>query len=286
MPSLHNRLKRLMISGFVTLAAVFFALTPSQVAARDSLTVFAAASLKHAIDDINVAYMAATGKQVIAVYAGSSALARQIEAGAPADLFISADLAWMTYLDERGLVDRASKVDLVGNRLALVRARDFSTGLVIGPGFALDAALGEERLAIANVDAVPAGRYGKAALISLGVWDAVKGKMAQTENVRAALRLVSLGEAPLGIVYRSDAKVDRNVSVVGLFPADTHSPIIYPAARLRASSHRDALVYLAFLQSDEALAIFRRYGFETRLPRHAARHADRHLARHVARHAN
>ena len=187
-------------------------------------------------------------------YAASSALAKQIEEGAPADVFVSADLDWMAYLAERDLVQPDTEVELLGNRLALVAPADSEAAAAIAPGFDLAGLLGDGRLAIANVDAVPAGRYGKAALEALGVWESVS-ELAQAENVRAALALVALGEAPLGIVYATDAAAEPAVRTVGVFPEDTHPPIVYPAAAT-AEAGPDAAAFLAFLQSAPARAIF------------------------------
>ncbi len=229
--------------------------------AQEPVTVFGAASLKTALDAISESWSQEEGRQATVSYAGSSALARQIEEGAPADLFISADLDWMAYLAERNLVDSASERRLLGNRIVLVAPADSSVDLSIAPGFDLAGALGDGRLAMANIDAVPAGRYGKAALETLGVWDGVADKVAQAENVRAALQFVALGEAPLGIVYQTDATVEPGVRVVGTFPEDSHEPIIYPAALTAASANPDAAAFLDYLQGDAARAIFEEQGF-------------------------
>jgi molybdate transport system substrate-binding protein len=230
--------------------------------ARGGVLVFAAASLKNALDEINAAWKAETGKQAVISYAASSALAKQIEAGAPAEVFISADLDWMAYLAERDLIRRDTEVRLLGNRLVLVAPADSSASAGIAPGFDLAGLLGGDgRLAMANVDAVPAGRYGKEALTSLGVWDSVADRLAQAENVRAALALVSIGEAPLGIVYQTDAAADPAVRIVATFPKDSHAPIIYPAAETAAATSRDAGAFLAFLRSEKAAGLFEAQGF-------------------------
>lgn len=242
----------------VAIALCAFAL-PAR--AQEPVTVFAAASLKNALDAINAAWSQEAGKEAAISYAGSSALAKQIEEGAPADLFISADLDWMAYLSERGLIDTASERRLLGNRIVLVAPADSTVELSIAPGFDLATALGDGRLAMANVDAVPAGRYGKAALESLGVWDGVADKVAQAENVRAALQLVALGEAPLGIVYQTDATAEPGVRVVGTFPEDSHDQIVYPAALTAESANPDAAAFLDYLQGDAARAIFEEQGF-------------------------
>jgi len=243
---------------------MFAGLSPSQ--AQEQVTVFAAASLKNALDEINAAWTEAEGKSATISYAASSALAKQIEEGAPADLFISADLDWMSYLSERSLIRAGSELRLLGNRIVLVAPADAAIDLDIAQGFDLAGALGDGRLAMANVDAVPAGRYGKAALEALGVWESVADKVAQAENVRAALMLVSLGEAPLGIVYQTDAAAEAGVKVVGVFPEDTHAPIVYPAAITAESQNADAEAFLTFLQTARAKELFEKQGFEVLLP--------------------
>lgn len=224
-------------------------------------TVFAAASLKTALDAIARDWQAETGWTPVISYAATSALAKQIEQGAQADIFISADQAWMDYLADRDLIDRKSRVNLLGNRLVLIAPKNARIAATVEPGFPLAALLDKGRLAIAGVDAVPAGKYGKAALETLGVWDAVKDKLAQAENVRAALLLVARGEAPLGIVYASDAAADPAVRVVGFFPPDSHPPIIYPAARLKGAMSPESRRFFDVLRSTETAARFEHYGF-------------------------
>lgn len=231
-------------------------------AAEEKVTVFAAASMKTALDAANSAYMKQTGGQVTVSYAASSALAKQIEAGAPADVFISADQDWMTYLDDRKLIKADSRSNLLGNAIVLVSAKDKAKPVEIKPGFDLAGLLGADgRLAMGAVDSVPAGKYGKAALEKLGVWASVSAKVAGAENVRAALALVSRGEAPYGIVYATDAAADEGVAVVGTFPADTHPPIIYPVALVAPSPTKAAADYLTFLKSAPAAEFFRSQGF-------------------------
>jgi molybdate transport system substrate-binding protein len=233
---------------------------PSRASEKD-VTVFAAASLKDALDAVGAAWQRDTGKHVVVSYAASSALANQIEAGAPADLFISADLDWMDYLAKKGLIDAASRVTLLGNRLVIVAAKDSTTSLNIAPGFDLAGALAGGRLAIGDVAAVPVGKYGKAALETLGVWSSVESRIAQAENVRAALLLVSRGEAPLGIVYATDAAADPNVKIVGTFPEDSHPRILYPAALIKGGASPDAGRFLDYLKSPAAKPLFERQGF-------------------------
>ncbi|SIQ98742.1 molybdate transport system substrate-binding protein [Rhizobium sp. RU20A] len=241
--------------GFATLPALH------QARAADDVTVFAAASLKGALDEVDAAWKEKGGGTATVSYAASSALAKQIEAGAPADVFLSADLAWMDYLAERKLIRDATRSDLLGNRLVLIAPKDKATSVTIEKGFDLAALLGDGRLAMGAVDSVPAGKYGKAALTALGIWPAVQGKVAGAENVRAALLLVSRGEAPFGIVYETDAKADAGVAIIGTFPQDSHPKIVYPAAALAAGKEAPSAAYLAFLKTPEAAAIFERYGF-------------------------
>jgi molybdate transport system substrate-binding protein len=246
----------------IAVAAVGLCLTPSF--ARDESKgplVFAAASLKDALDAINAAWSKESGKSAVISYAGSSMLAKQIVEGAPADVFISADLDWMDYLAERNLIKPGTRFNLLGNTLVLIAPKDSSLEAKIVPDFPLSALIGDGKLAMANTESVPAGKYGKAALTKLGIWDSVKDKIAQAENVRAALLLVSRGEAPLGIVYATDANADPNVKVLGTFPADTHKPIIYPAAVLARSRSADAQAFVTFLKTDKANKLFQDQGF-------------------------
>lgn len=229
-------------------------------AAAEPVLVFAAASLKNALDDVAAAYESETGQEITVSYAGSSALARQIQQGAPADLFISANPDWMDVLERGGLVRSDSRRDLLGNALVLVAHGRSAPSVEIGPGFDLAGRLGDGRLAMALVDAVPAGIYGKAALTSLGVWDAVAPSVAQADNVRAALALVARGEAPYGIVYATDAAAQDDVTVVGTFAADTHPPIIYPGA-LTSEAREPAAGLLEFLSSPAARPLWERHGF-------------------------
>jgi molybdate transport system substrate-binding protein len=232
-------------------------------AENQPVVVFAAASLKNALDEAAKTWTEKSGTEVKSSYAASSALARQIEAGAPADIFISADLDWMNYVDNKKLVKAGTRSNLLGNSIVLVaNKQEWKKGEVkITKGFPLANLLGSDRLAMADVKAVPAGKYGKAALEKLGVWDSVSGKLAQAENVRAALALVGRGEAPLGIVYKTDAAADKNVKVVGTFPDDSHKPIVYPAAQLESSNNARAAELLKFLASPEARTIFEKQGF-------------------------
>jgi molybdate transport system substrate-binding protein len=246
----------------ILVAAVLAALPGAAPASAEPepTMIFAAASLKNALDAALARYGDATGREVIVSYAASSALAKQIENGAPADLFFSADLDWMDYLAERGLIEPQSRTTLLGNELVLIAATDFSGELTIAPNFPLEAALGGGRLAVAATQSVPAGKYARAALQSLGVWDGVADRLAETENVRAALLLVARGEAPLGIVYATDAKAATEVRALGAFPENSHPPILYPVA-LIANAKPEARRVLDFLTSAESRRAFEAEGF-------------------------
>ena len=229
-------------------------------AVAETVTVFAAASLKDALDAGVKAYQAESRDKIVVAYAASSALARQIEAGAPADIFISADLDWMDYLEQRRLIQAGTRRNLLRNRLVLIAPAGSGARVSIEPGFPLAKLLGNGRLAMADPAAVPAGKYGKASLEALGVWKDVQSKVAPAENVRAALVLVSRGEAPFGIVYSTDAAADPKVRVVGTFPENTHPPIIYPVAAV-ASAKPAAAAFLKWLGEPPARAIFEKFGF-------------------------
>ena len=248
----------------LAVAAGFATIGPA--AAQEKVTVFAAASLKNALDAVNAACEPTVGEAATISYAASSALAKQIEEGAPADVFISADLAWMSYLSDKNLTKKDTETKLLGNRIVLVAPADSTAATEIKPGFDLAALVGDGKLAMANVDSVPAGKYGKAALEKLGVWGSVEGKVAQAENVRAALALVSTGEAPLGIVYATDAKADSKVKVVATFPEDTHPPIVYPVAQTASSKDSETPAFLKCLQTAKAKELFEGQGFTVFTP--------------------
>jgi len=233
---------------------------PAEAQPRD-VVIFAAASLKNALDDIQTQYERDAGKYVKISYAASSTLAKQIEAAAPADIFISADLDWMDYLAERKLIKPASRVNLLGNSIVLIAPANSTASITIGPNFPLASLLGNGRLAMADTNSVPAGKYGKAALEKLGVWSAVADRIAPAENVRAALLLVSRGECPLGIVYKTDAAAESGVKVLATFPADTHPPIIYPMALVASSTNPDAEAFAMILRSPSAARLFEKQGF-------------------------
>ncbi len=237
------------------LVASFFWLAPAH--AQQRVLVFAAASLRNALDEAAQGY---SGPPPAISYAGSSSLAKQIERGAPASIFISADRNWMDYLERHGLLEPGTRHDLLGNRLVLVAPRASTLKLEIAPGMPLARALGGGRLALGDPYHVPAGMYARAALESLGVWDSVKTHIAATENVRIALALVARGEAPLGIVYQTDAREEPGVRLVGRFDASLHPPIVYPIALLKGAVPA-ARAFEAYLRGTQAQAIFRKHGF-------------------------
>jgi molybdate transport system substrate-binding protein len=253
-----NRLAGLFLAFTVSLAT-----TSTPAAAQDkSLTVFAAASMKNALDEIDAAYTAKTGVKVTVSYAASSALAKQIEQGAPADVFISADTDWMDYAIGKRTINEPTRINLLGNSIVLIAPKDAKVGNVsIGAGFDLAKLAGDGKVATGDVKSVPVGKYAKAALEKLGSWQAAEPKFAMAESVRAALTLVARGEATLGIVYSTDAKVEPGVKVVGTFPADSHPAIIYPVAATMTAKPETAN-YLAFLRSTAAKNIFEKYGFK------------------------
>lgn len=244
----------------LALASVLAATLATPVLA-DEVVVFAAASLKDALDAVAADFQSETGNTVTISYAGSNALAKQIIEGAPADIFISAAVNWMDEVEKAGLVVPDTREDLLGNTLVLVAHGKDAPPVQIGEGFDLKALLGDGKLSMAMVDSVPAGQYGKESLEKLGVWSAVEGSVAQAENVRAALALVSTGEAPYGIVYASDAVADENVTVVGTFPDDSHKAIVYPAALLTGAVDAADKAFFEALSSDAADAKFTAQGF-------------------------
>src|SRR6266849_6506682 len=236
------------------------AVGPGSAQVKEPL-VFAAASMKNHLDEVAAQWQRETGKKVVISYAASNTLIKQIEQGAPADMFISADLDWMDYGQQNNLINAETRSNLLSNRIVLVAPKDATFALNITRGLDVASALKGGRLAMANVDAVPAGKYGKAALEKLGAWDGVKDKIAQADNVRAALLLVSRGEAPLGIVYQTDAASEPAVKIVGTFPEDSHPPITYPIALTKTSTNPDARAFLSYVRSPAARPAFARQGF-------------------------
>lgn len=259
---------RLFLTAFLTFAVGLSPLRAEQPAASaatdaksDTVVVFAAASLKTALDAIGKQWTAETGKAVTASYAASSALAKQIENGAPADIFASADLKWMDYAQEKKLIKAGSRVSLLGNTLVLIAPKDAPVSLKIAKGFDLAGAIGDSKLATGDPKSVPVGLYAQEALTNLGVWEAVSPKIAATDNVRSALAFVARGEANLGIVYKTDANSEPKVIVVDTFPADTHKPIVYPFALTASSKNPNAEAFLAYLKTPAASKIFEAEGF-------------------------
>lgn len=248
-----------LYAAFALFAAL--AAAPLPATAQDSITVFAAASLKNALDDADAAFTKATGINVVASYAASSALAKQIESGAPADAFISADLKWMDYVADKKLIKPDTRFNLLGNKLVLIAGKDSKlSNIQIGQGFDIAKLAGDGRIAVADVKAVPAGLYAKAALEKLGAWAAAEPKLAQAENVRATLAFVARGETPIGIVYETDAKIEPKVKIIGLFPDGSYPPVTYPVAATVSSKPATAK-YLQFLRGSAAKSVFEKYGF-------------------------
>ena len=244
------------------ISVLAFAATSHPVIAREQVTVFAAASLKNAIDEIDAAFAKTTGTRVVASYAASSTLAKQIEQGAPADVFISADLQWMSYLADKKLIKTETRINLLGNRLVLIAPADSRISQVkIDQGFDLVKLAGDRRIAVADVRSVPAGRYAKAALEKLGAWPAAEPKLAQAENVRAALAFVARGETNVGIVYETDARIEPKTRIVGTFPDDAYPAVVYPVAATMETKSQAAIRYLDFLRSGTAKIIFEKFGF-------------------------
>ncbi|MCA1377202.1 MULTISPECIES: molybdate ABC transporter substrate-binding protein [unclassified Bradyrhizobium] len=251
------------IAGLFTAFVILAGASLSSAAAQDrTITVFAAASMKNALDEIDTAYTARTGVKFSVSYAASSVLAKQIEQGAPADVFVSADTDWMDYAIAKKTINEPSRVNLLGNSIVLIAPKDSKIDSVtIAPGFDLAKLAGDGRIATGDVKSVPAGKYAKAALEKLGAWPTAEPKFAMAESVRAALTLVARGEAVLGIVYSTDAKVEPGVKIVGTFPPDSHPAIIYPVAAT-STAKPEANDYLAFLRSAAAKAILEKYGFK------------------------
>lgn len=250
------------MSWFKRLLCTLALALPVLAHAQSPLTVFAAASLKESMDEAAAAYQQATGTPVRVSYAASSTLARQIEQGAPADVFVSADLEWMDYLQQRGQVEPAQRRNLLGNTLVLIAPAASGAGVDLSKPGSLAAALGASgRLAVGQTASVPAGKYAKEALRKLGQWDGVSARLAEGESVRAALMLVARGEAPLGIVYGSDAKAEPKVRVVATFPAGSHAPIVYPVAPLKGSANPAAPAFVQWLGTPAARPIFLKRGF-------------------------
>ena len=249
---------------FVTLLAalVLYPLTGSF--AEDTVNLFAAASTTNALTEISQIYLTKHQTKIIPSFASSSTLAKQIQQGAPADVYVSANPKWMDFLEKNNMIQPGTRIDLLSNRIVLITPQASSLTLKVAPGFDLSGVLGSEKLAMGDPAHVPAGIYGKQALESLGVWKDVEAKVARAKDVRAALVLVEREEAPLGIVYATDAAISKKVKVIDLFPESSHPPIIYPAALVAERATPQAADFLKFLQSSDAKEIFEKYGFSVR----------------------
>jgi len=260
----QNLRASLIVLGVVALAFVLWQVrqaSPITVAQDKTITVFAAASMTNALDDVDADFTKQTGVKVVTSYDASSALMKQIEGGAPADAFVSADLKWMDYGVEKKVINESTRINLLGNVLVLIAAKDAKIDPVdIEPGFDLAKLAGDGRIATGNVNAVPVGLYAKAALEKLGAWASVEPKMKLAANVRVALACIARGEAPLGIVYATDAKIEPNVKIIGVFPDNSHDAIVYPMAAI-VNAKPGTIEYLAFLRSAAAKSIFQGYGF-------------------------
>ena len=248
------------VAGFLAVFAIALSPGTAAAAAAQPLVVLAASSLTDALNELGPGYTQLTHQEVKLSYGASSALARQIEAGAPADVMLSADTDWMDYLQMHNLINTGTRRNVAANDLVLIAPVASTTALKIAPNFGLAAALGDGRLATGDPASVPVGRYAKAALTALGVWPAVQDHIAAAENVRVALAYVARGESPLGIVYRTDALVEKQVRIVDTFPAGTHAPIVYPAAAT-VQAHEGAADFINFLLRPDSQAVLRRYGF-------------------------
>ena len=252
--------RRASFGAVVLVALSIIAPARAEVAPKPEILVFAAASLTNVLGELSTSWTQRSGVNVKLSFAASSVLARQIEAGGKADVFIPADPEWMDYLAQRGLIDASTRRNLVGNRLVLIAPADSTIRLRIAPGFDLAGALEGGRLATGDPDTVPVGRYVRSALVSLGVWDKMADRLVRADNVRSALMFVARGEVPLGIVYATDARVDRKVRIVDTFPENTHAPITYPGATIKGA-RPEAANYVAFLGSPEAAATWKKSGF-------------------------
>jgi len=257
---LNYRARNLLLACVAVVCAFPIAAQSAKPQPGQELLIFGASSLTNVLDEIGAAYQRETRRTARFSYAASSALARQIEASGKADVFVSADTEWMDYLQTRDLINRSTRKDLLGNRLVIVAPAGSTVQLRIAPDFPLAAALGKGRLATGDPDSVPVGRYARSALTNLGVWNDVADRLIRAENVRSALGFLARGEAPLGIVYETDALVEKHVRIVDVFPANTHTPIVYPVAATR-DARPGATAFVKFLSEPTAVALFRKYGF-------------------------
>ncbi len=258
------KMKHTCWSVFFSLIIAALMLSPLALAQAESIRIFAAASTTNALGDIINAYTAETGKAVVPSFASSSTLAKQIDQGAPADVYLSANPKWMDFIEGKGLVEPGTRINLLGNRITLIQPLSGELSIEISKDMDLAGILGDDKLAMGDPDHVPAGIYGRKALEFLGLWDSVSPKVARAKDVRAALALVERAEAPLGIVYATDAAISKKIKVVAVFPEETHPPIIYPACIIKGKAGDDAQSFFEFLKSPKAAEIFKTYGFSIR----------------------
>jgi molybdate transport system substrate-binding protein len=261
MTKTHIALVRTFFLSALAIVSTVIAPASSRAQSGDPVVVYAAASLKNVLDDAMARWRSRSGQPVVASYSHAPALAKQIEQGAPADIFISADTDWMDYVDKLNLIDRKTRVDLVGNGLVLIAASDDPVRLQLAPGADLAGATGDGRIAVCTIASCPGGKYAKAALEGLGIWDAVKPKLIDQETIRVALAAVARGEARFAIVYSTDAAIEPKVRVVDRFPPGSHPPVVFPAAIVAGSKHPGAAAFFEFLRSPEGSAVFEKYGF-------------------------
>lgn len=254
-------LQMFLRSVFAALVIVFLSTVEQSHAKNEPITVFAAASLKETFESLGKLYTEKGGSEIRLSFASSSVLAKQIEAGSVADIFASADLKWMNYLDEKNLINHATRINLLGNKLVFVAPVDSPVSVLDLQSDTILGVLGDGRIATGDTTSVPAGVYAKAALQNLKLWDALQSRLAQSDNVRSALAFVTRKEALLGIVYETDAKAEKGVKIVAEFPENSHEPIIYPVAITASSTHAESANFVRFLKSQRALAVFKAAGF-------------------------
>lgn len=234
------------------------------VKADTSVLIFAAASTTNAVDEIGLLFSKKKQGKFVPSFASSSTLAKQIAAGAPANIYISANPKWMRFLEDKNLIEQGTRWDILGNTIVLITPAASDLKIDIHPEFPLSKILGNEKISMGDPDHVPAGIYGKQALMNLGVWDEIAPKVVRAKDVRTALVFVERGEVPLGIVYATDAAITDKVRVAGVFPENSHPPVIYQAAIVKGNNTKTALAFLEFLKSPEAKGVFEKYGFSVK----------------------
>lgn len=261
MTASHLPLRRTLLLVVAGIVSTLIVSASPHAQGSNAIVVYAAANLKNVIDEMMAAWRSRGGQPVVASYSHAPALAKQIEQGAPADIFVSADVDWMDYVDKLNLIDRKTRVDLVGNSLVLIAASDDPVRLELKPGVDLAGATGDGRIAVCTIASCPGGKYAKAALEGLGIWDAVRPKLVDQETIRVALAAVARGEAKFAIVYSTDAAIEPKVRVVDRFPEGSHPPVVFPAAIVAGSKHPGATAFFDFLRSPDGAAVFEKYGF-------------------------